>query len=447
MILELLGIGILGAIGKSIYDEAKQENSQSNSSQSYSSQDNKSADAENSRYWNIIYDYARKYQHRKSELSDDIWNEIQFKTKRDLFQIKADYKKAQNKIANKSNNTSTHSTRITSETKGEIRQLELSSHIGTVIDDNGAIYDIIFTQNTFRNFPNGNPKVNDSVLFTKQYVNGRLCASDIKYFKKDDDFANVRTREPSNDSSNSNHAVKSETTHNFSKRTNETSKSNDNPKSTEELIMQKINSLPRTFDYSSTTLNNNALFGGCVTMLADILDSVVSSNNVNQLKLTLSAKKQRYNSTTEYNKCLENNIVFELYKYDNFIKIFNIFDSDMNNLNKMNYQTFCMIMLNDSKKNVSSAKQLAQNNSFIRNLLVNYSYKDTENREFDYIFSSLKVSVIALAMQSVLYGYIEISDKRISGKEFFKHFSSKNNIAALDTVITQGIANRLSKLY
>ena len=131
MILELLGIGILGAIGKSIYDEAKQENSQSNSSQSYSSQDNKSADAENSRYWNIIYDYARKYQHRKSELSDDIWNEIQFKTKRDLFQIKADYKKAQNRIANKSNNTSTPSTRITSETKGEIRQLELSSHIGT----------------------------------------------------------------------------------------------------------------------------------------------------------------------------------------------------------------------------------------------------------------------------------------------------------------------------
>lgn len=380
MILELLGLGILGAIGKCAYDEAKQENTQKNSYQ----------------------------QSSKTQITSSL-NSAQL--------------------------------------NGEIRQLDVNSHIGSIIDDTGTIYDIIFSQNTFKNFPNNIPKVNDKVTFTKQYVNGRLCASDIKYFKKDDDFANVRTREPSNDSSNSNHAVKSETTHNFSKRTNETSKSNDKPKSTEELIMQKINSLPRTFDYSSTTLNNNALFGGCVTMLADILDSVVSSNNVNQLKLTLSAKKQRYNSTTEYNKCLENNIVFELYKYDNFIKIFNIFDSDMNNLNKMNYQTFCMIMLNDSKKNVSSAKQLAQNNSFIRNLLVNYSYKDTENREFDYIFSSLKVSAIALAMQSVLYGYIEISDKRISGKEFFKHFSSKNNIAALDTVITQGIANRLSKLY
>ena len=380
MILELLGLGILGAIGKCAYDEAKQENTQKNSYQ----------------------------QSSKTQITSSL-NSAQL--------------------------------------NGEIRQLDVNSHIGSIIDDTGTIYDIIFSQNTFKNFPNNIPKVNDKVTFTKQYVNGRLCASDIKYFKKDDDFANVRTREPSNDSSNSNHAVKSETTHNFSKRTNETSKSNDKPKSTEELIMQKINSLPRTFDYSSTTLNNNALFGGCVTMLADILDSVVSSNNVNQLKLTLSAKKQRYNSTTEYNKCLENNIVFELYKYDIFIKIFNIFDSDMNNLNKMNYQTFCMIMLNDSKKNVSSAKQLAQNNSFIRNLLVNYSYKDTENREFDYIFSSLKVSAIALAMQSVLYGYIEISDKRISGKEFFKHFSSKNNIAALDTVITQGIANRLSKLY
>lgn len=467
MILELLGLGVLGAIGKAIYDEGKKEQSSNNTIHNYQQQNNKQA---------------------------------------------------------------TSSSIPQSDLQGEIRQLELNSNIGSIIDDNGCIYDIIFTPNTFKGFPNNMPKVNDQVMFTKKSVNGRLYASNIRYLTTGDDIFNcMRTTKNSDNTiqsepikhvyqekcekdnnlnyynvlssyikkyelrvynpdrileihnqtnvdtdkimadlerifralekekntisphvqpSNINYVVHSEPKHNSPKRTDEIGKANDNArKSTEELIMQKINSLPRTFDYSSTTLNNNALFGGCVTMLADILDSVVSSNNVNQLKLTLSAKKQRYNSTTEYNECLENNIVFELYKYDNFIKIFNIFDSDMNNLNKMNYQTFCMIMLNDSKKNVSSAKQLAQNNSFIRNMLVNYSYKDTENREFDYIFSSLKVSAIALAMQSVLYGYIEISDKRISGKEFFKHFSSKNNIAALDTVITQGIANRLSKLY
>ncbi len=368
MILELLGLGILGAIGKSVYDEAKKSDNKSQSS-----------------------DYVPI-----------------------------------NQYSNNQSNTAPENF-CSSDLTGIINNLELNSNVGSIIDDNGLVYNIIFSKNSFKYFPNNTPKVNDKVIFTSQAVNDRLYANNIRY------------KEITPKTSNN--------TQNFSKRTNETSNTNTKQKSTEELIMQKINSLPRTFDYSSTTLNSNALFGGCVTMLADILDSVVSSNNLNQLKLTLSAKKQRYNSTTEYNECLENNIVFELYKYDNFIKIFNIFDSDMNSLNKMNYQTFCMIMLNDSKKNVSSAKQLAQNNSFIRNLLVNYSYKDTENREFDYIFSSLKVSVIALAMQSVLYGYIEISDKRISGKEFFKHFSSKNNIAALDTVIIQGIANRLSKLY
>lgn len=360
MILELLGIGMLGAIGKAIYDEGKKEQSSNNTNQ-FTANTNYTDD---SRYWNLIYFYARKYQYRKTEISYDILHEIQLKTNRDLSQIKHDYEKALNKINKKAEKAKTASMKNIS--------------------------------------PNKNTTT----------------------------------------------TVHSEPKHNSPKRTDEIGKANYNAqKSTEELIMQRINNLPRTFEYSSNAQNNNELFSDCITILAGILNTVVSSSNVNQLKQTVMNKKHRYNSTDEYNKCLENNIVFELYKYDNFIKLFKMFDNNMENLNKLNYQTFCMIMLNDSKKNVSSAKQLAQNNSFIRNLLVNYSYKDTENREFDYIFSSLKVSAIALAMQSVLYGQIDLGNKIISGKDFFKQFSSKDNIATFDTIITMGIANRLSDLY
>lgn len=322
MILELLGLGILGAIGKSVYDEAKKSDNKSQSS-----------------------DYVPI-----------------------------------NQYSNNQSNTAPENF-CSSDLTGIINNLELNSNVGSIIGDNGLVYNIIFSKNSFKYFPNNTPKVNDKVIFTSQAVNDRLYANNIRY------------KEVAPKTSNN--------TQNFSKRTNENSNTNTRQKSTEELIMQRINNLPRTFEYSSNAQNNNELFSDCITILAGILNTVVSSSNVNQLKQTVMNKKHRYNSTDEYNECLENNIVFELYKYDNFIKLFKMFDNNMGNLNKLNYQTFCVLMMNDSKKNVSSAKQLAQKNSFIRNLLVNYSYKDTENREYDYIFSSLKVSVIANAICSI----------------------------------------------
>ena len=55
MILELLGLGMLGAIGKTVYDEAKKEQSSNNTNQSTTNKNY----TDDSRYWNLIYSYAR----------------------------------------------------------------------------------------------------------------------------------------------------------------------------------------------------------------------------------------------------------------------------------------------------------------------------------------------------------------------------------------------------
>lgn len=105
MILELLGLGMLGAIGKTVYDEAKKEQSSNNTNQSTTNKNY----TDDSRYWNLIYSYARKYQYRKTEISYDILHEIQLKTNRDLSQIKCDYEKALNKINKKAEKAKTAS--------------------------------------------------------------------------------------------------------------------------------------------------------------------------------------------------------------------------------------------------------------------------------------------------------------------------------------------------
>lgn len=113
MILELLGLGMLGAIGKTVYDEAKKEQSSNNTNQSTTNKNY----TDDSRYWNLIYSYARKYQYRKTEISYDILHEIQLKTNRDLSQIKCDYEKALNKINKKAEKAKTASMKNTSPNK------------------------------------------------------------------------------------------------------------------------------------------------------------------------------------------------------------------------------------------------------------------------------------------------------------------------------------------
>lgn len=221
-----------------------------------------------------------------------------------------------------------------------------------------------------------------------------------------------------------------------------------NQRRIEETVLNEINKIPKTFDYNSNTLEKNkAGIGACVAVVSGIINEIVNANTVKQLKLALNAKKRRNRTASEYKECLENNIVFELYKYDNFIDIFNVLDSNVARLERMDFQKFYTLMLEDSQKKVISAKQLSQSNQAVRNLIIEYSHQDTESREYDFIFSSLKVQTVSYAMQSILYGQLELGNRQISTRDYFKQFSVKDNKAALDLVIMNEIGKRLSEFY
>lgn len=218
----------------------------------------------------------------------------------------------------------------------------------------------------------------------------------------------------------------------------------------EEKVLKEINSISKTFEYNFNSMKRDqteTVLGVCAVMVQEIIDSVVNANTVQQLKLALNAKRQRNKTTSEYNECLENNIVFELYKYDHFISIFNVLKRNRNMVLKMDYQKFYTLMLEDSQKKVITAKQFARSNQYVQNLLTDYSYKDSEQREYDYIFSSLKTQLIGYAMQSVLYGHLEVGRQRIATRDCFDAFSTSDSKAALDFVITNEIAKRLSRYY
>ncbi len=182
-------------------------------------------------------------------------------------------------------------------------------------------------------------------------------------------------------------------------------------------------------------------------VVSSFIEQVVTADSVKMLKLALNAKRARNNITSEYNECLENNIVFELYKYDIFLGILDLFNNSSVNLEKVDITAFNTLMTEDSQRKVKNARDFSESNEAIRRLLNNYKNTDTEHREYDYIFSSLKVQAVGVAIQSVLFGKMEVENNIIDALESFSQYPSKSNKSALDMVITDEIAKRLSAYY
>ena len=214
----------------------------------------------------------------------------------------------------------------------------------------------------------------------------------------------------------------------------------------EETVLKEINKTPKLFDYNDPNMSNSVL-GAYATMVSGFIEQVVTFDSVKMLKLALNAKKERNRTVSEYNDCLDNNIVFELYKYDNFLGIFDLFNDSSVNLKNMDLTRFNTLMIEDSQKKVKSAKDYSKENQTIKRLLDRYSTTDTEHREYDYIFSSLKVQAVGVAIQYVLFGKLEGSNNVIDSFDFFRQYTPKANKSALDIVITHEIMKRLSAYY
>jgi hypothetical protein len=216
----------------------------------------------------------------------------------------------------------------------------------------------------------------------------------------------------------------------------------------EKNVLREINKLQITFDYNSNvTAYRQTVVGACGAVVREVLSHYSLSHSVNQMKLTLNAKRQRYKTESEYKECLENNIIFNLYEYDCFIKIFNLIGDSAFDLDDIDLDSYYLLVVEDAQKKIASAKQFSLNNKAVQELLKKYAGKDAENREFDYIFSSLKALLIRSVVKSVLLGEIESSGVTMSLKTYFQQFSTKDIIATFDFVITHEIAIRLNDLY
>lgn len=215
-------------------------------------------------------------------------------------------------------------------------------------------------------------------------------------------------------------------------------------------ILTQIKQSPMTFDYSS---NHNqyvdtALINACIAVLNPYIDQVVNRESIQRLKATIAMKRQRNSTASEYNRSLESNILFELVKYDRLIKLFNIVVEYNSNITQLDYDGFISLLQEDSHREVENRERLASRNQAVKNLLSQYAMRDTESREYDYIYSFLKYDLLSNAIQDVINGKLEIGyGNLVPTHDFFGRFTAKDIIATMDARIMMMVGMNLSTLY
>lgn len=218
--------------------------------------------------------------------------------------------------------------------------------------------------------------------------------------------------------------------------------------SNEQEVLAEIKRFPMTFDYGSNRYVDKELVNACIAVVNPYIDQVVNRESIQRLKTTIAMKRQRNRTASEYNRSLEDNILFELVKYDRLIKLFNIVVKYNSSITQLPYDNFISLLQEDSHREVENRERLASRNQAVKNLLSQYAMRDTESREYDYIYASSKYSLLLNAMQDVIKGTLEIGyGNLVPTHDFFGRFTAEDIITTMDARIMMMVGMNLSTLY
>lgn len=213
-----------------------------------------------------------------------------------------------------------------------------------------------------------------------------------------------------------------------------------------------VKAIPIRFDFNYPQMKENPKLNELCNILlsGDMISQVLDAGNIESLERNLQVKRLRSTNQEDYNRSLENNILFELYKYSNLMSIFKVLEDRKNDKVKVDYQKLWEMIQIECKTRIQNLSVEKKSNPAIHNLLQRYDY-DTRKfkmvindyidvRENDYILSGMMSSILYIAMNSVFFG--EINNQPVL--QMIKSYSSKEIMCMLEALIINTATLRLT---
>lgn len=179
----------------------------------------------------------------------------------------------------------------------------------------------------------------------------------------------------------------------------------------EQMLFESVRTMPLMIMSQAYSSSNTNIKSFCTNLIGSVALPITDWQAVEQHEHNLADKRLRTPDKTEYHKRMENNLLFELFKYSYMINVFEILNGRNANTVCISCDRFISLVLNDCKERVLNINQEIERTPSIKNLLQNYSNNNqtypmpiigTINQiENDYIVACLMETSITAIMDYI----------------------------------------------
>lgn len=216
---------------------------------------------------------------------------------------------------------------------------------------------------------------------------------------------------------------------------------------TQELF-NYIKTMPIKWEYSNyNVLPNKELQQLCNSFLTggDIPRNY-SPDALRALEYNIQKKRTRTLNKLDYNKIMETNILFELYKYSYCMSAIKVLVDKKNDIVKINIFELMNLIQEDCRKRLNNLEYEKRNNFAVNSMLQKYKY-DTQKvkmivndyvdgREYDYMYAYLMSAILMDIVNYILNTEINVANSYQSTLKIVRQYSTNNLIATLDAYIS-----------
>lgn len=250
------------------------------------------------------------------------------------------------------------------------------------------------------------------------------------------------------------------------KMPNKTSNENKNPHSSAKpktidttTLFNEVKTMPVKFDYTvANTGNYQDINTICSTFMSDnAIKSAMNDSVIMTMEQNIQAKRSRNPRKEDHDKSMENNLLFELYKYAYLMNTIVALEKHKNDVVQIDFQNYWLMIQNDCIVRIKNLEQEKRNNPQINTLLRKYVndnrmvsmrvLSQINARENDYIIAGLMTNVLNTMLYSIFSGAtIQLNNSSSQQKimQIITKYPSKEVCMIIDSHIMNMVVLRTS---
>lgn len=250
------------------------------------------------------------------------------------------------------------------------------------------------------------------------------------------------------------------------KTPNKTSNENKNPHNSAKpktidttTLFHEVKTMPVKFDYTvANTGNYQDINTICSTFMSDnAIKSAMNDTVIMNMEQSIQIKRSRNPRKEDHDKSMENNLLFEMYKYAYLMNTIIALEKHKNDVVQIDFQNYWSMIQNDCIVRVKNLEQEKRNNPQINTLLRKYVndnrmvsmriLSQINARENDYIIAGLMTNVLSTMLYSVFSGTtIQLNNNSSQQKvmQIITKYPSKEVCMIIDSHIMNMVVLRTS---